>query len=610
MDLYNSWLILLLLAEAGFCSADQLVMPAMVSGVKGKNVNFTATVPPSIEVETVTWSFIPKSGVNVPIYVAMLLKEKVSDAYVGRVTYYRTVSTLQLNALTPADGGSYTLTIVDANLNQLVGQTELVVLEPVADVKITSNLLEAVEFNSTVILTCVAKGSSLKYSWQNNSIPVVVDGTHMVQNGSQLIINGVFRADLIGPISCTAKSPLESSTSDTFNLTVNYGPELVTKTQVPAAAVLKKGSNLTLSCSAKSSPAAEFVWLFNGGELPQKTATVVLSNLGEEQSGNYSCMAYNSKTMRYISSEVTQLSVLEAISGINISVSTSTFIAGNSTVNLTCTSSAGKADSVHWHKDGKPLDTNRVIFSTDKRTLSIPIVQKEDAGEYKCELKNKISNGDNKYNMLINYGPENVAIKGDKYAMEGQTMSINCTFASVPYPKFQWKFNGTVIPGETTACLIISGFQSENSGIYTCEASNLVTGLKNIATHNLMVKDSAVQESQGLSKEEEYGYCITILKKRKPQKEHLDLLEQFFGHFVFFFTHKMIPPGSWKNCLHKWKTPLGLALPLPHTVFRPQSLEIGFLSRNSYLPSTCPVNFSLVAQENPTLKFALLLGIF
>lgn len=88
------------------------------------------------------------------------------------------------------------------------------------------------------------------------------------------------------------------------------GPELVTKTQVPVADALKKGSNLTFSCSATSSPAAEFIWLFNGAKLPQKTATVALSNLVEEQSGNYSCMAYNSKTQRYVTSEVTKLSVI------------------------------------------------------------------------------------------------------------------------------------------------------------------------------------------------------------------------------------------------------------------------------------------------------------
>lgn len=88
------------------------------------------------------------------------------------------------------------------------------------------------------------------------------------------------------------------------------GPDSVTKMQDPAAEVLKKGSNLTLVCSAKSSPAAEFVWLFNDAVLPQKSSTVVLSNLGVEQSGNYSCMAYNSKTQRYVSSGVTGLSVL------------------------------------------------------------------------------------------------------------------------------------------------------------------------------------------------------------------------------------------------------------------------------------------------------------
>lgn len=93
--------------------------------------------------------------------------------------------------------------------------------EPVADVSVTSTLTEAVEINSTVILNCSAKGSSLLYTWLNNSASVVMDGQHIVQNGSQLIIKEVYRTDLLGPISCTAKNQLESSTSAAFNLTVN-----------------------------------------------------------------------------------------------------------------------------------------------------------------------------------------------------------------------------------------------------------------------------------------------------------------------------------------------------------------------------------------------------
>ncbi|KAK3508264.1 hypothetical protein QTP70_017641 [Hemibagrus guttatus] len=570
MDLYKSCLILLLLAESGLCSGGQIEMPAELSGVRGRSLNLTAKVS-STDVQMVTWAFISKSGSNAPICTATPQGEKVHDPYPGRVTYYRSTYTLEIRALIPSDTGFYTLNVVDTNLDQVVGQTRLEVLEPVEDVRITSTLTEAVEINSTVILNCSAKGSLLSYVWLNNSAPVVVDGQRIVQNGSQLIIKEVYRTDLLGPISCTAKNQMESSTSAAFNLTVNYGPDPVTIKQEPHAAFLKKGSNLTLSCSAKSSPVAEFIWLFNGAELPQKTATVVFSNLAEEQSGNYSCMASNSKTLRYVTSEVAKLSALrvrdttcsmrqkpttqsgctgspippkesstvqldlhlaentrigrstsgiphslwmrpEAISGTSISTPTLPLIAGNSTVNLTCTSSTGKADSVQWQKNGKPLDnSDRIIFSKDKSTVTILTVQKEDAGEYICQLTNKINSEGNKYNLIVNYGPDNMAIKGDKQVLVGHSVMINCSFASYPVPTFLWKFNDSVILGETNNCLTITNFEYKNSGIYTCEASNSITGLKKSANHNLTVKEGEEQTQEGLSNGAIAGIVIAVL---------------------------------------------------------------------------------------------------
>lgn len=95
--------------------------------------------------------------------------------------------------------------------------------------------------------------------------------------------------------------------------------------------------------------------------------------------------------------------VTEAISGTNIIAPTLTLIAGNSTVNLTCTSTVGKADSVNWLKDGKALEmTSRITFNADKSSITIPTVQKEDAGQYECQLKNKISMETKKYNMTVN----------------------------------------------------------------------------------------------------------------------------------------------------------------------------------------------------------------
>lgn len=88
------------------------------------------------------------------------------------------------------------------------------------------------------------------------------------------------------------------------------GPESIVMTKLPDSAAQKKGSNLTLSCSVVSSPAAELKWLFNGAELPQKEATLSLTNLAEMQSGNYSCLAYNTKTKRSAVSQVATVSVI------------------------------------------------------------------------------------------------------------------------------------------------------------------------------------------------------------------------------------------------------------------------------------------------------------
>lgn len=48
-----------------------------------------------------------------------------------------------------------------------------------SDVTIKSDLPEAIEFNSTVVLTCSAKGSFLKFSWLNGTAPIVADGKRL-----------------------------------------------------------------------------------------------------------------------------------------------------------------------------------------------------------------------------------------------------------------------------------------------------------------------------------------------------------------------------------------------------------------------------------------------
>ncbi|XP_073787543.1 cell adhesion molecule CEACAM1 isoform X2 [Danio rerio] len=316
MDFYNFRLpLLIILAALGCCSGSSPLATDKINGVVGKNVTFKTTVVSTPDILTVTWTFNKGQPIAMVTVIPSSNTVSVRPPYVNRISCNRTTFQLQLGPLVKEDTGEYILTIVTNNGDLVTGQIDLEVLEPVTDVKISSNVLEPVEFNSTVVLTCSAKGS-FTYKWINGSVPLVVDGTHMQLNavGNELKISEVRRTDLQGPIVCIAENALESGKSAPFNLTVSYGPENILMNQFPTDTYLKKGSTLTLTCTADSNPPATIQWVFNGVNLPSNAvsspANFTLNNLEEKNSGNYTCVAYNAQTKRYIASRVAFVTVV------------------------------------------------------------------------------------------------------------------------------------------------------------------------------------------------------------------------------------------------------------------------------------------------------------
>lgn len=81
------------------------------------------------------------------------------------------------------------------------------------------------------------------------------------------------------------------------------GPENVNIKASPSQEYYLKGSNIDLSCSADSNPSPQFNWFLDGHRLSATGPELRLMNVQESQSGNYSCQAFNSKTLRYQASQ-------------------------------------------------------------------------------------------------------------------------------------------------------------------------------------------------------------------------------------------------------------------------------------------------------------------
>uniref|UniRef100_A0A4W6BIL4 Ig-like domain-containing protein n=1 Tax=Lates calcarifer TaxID=8187 RepID=A0A4W6BIL4_LATCA len=162
-------------------------------------------------------------------------------------------------------------------------------------------------FNCSENLSCSSSGSFPSFLWLNGSSEVTAsDRVQLTDGGSTLIIINVNRYDQ-GPFRCHVFNNFSSYTSDPVKLSINFGPENTNLKRLPSQQYYEEGSNLNMICSAVSRPVALYYWFLNGDKLPDTGQELRLMNLQESQSGNYSCQAFNNKTLRYETSQPTSV---------------------------------------------------------------------------------------------------------------------------------------------------------------------------------------------------------------------------------------------------------------------------------------------------------------
>ncbi|XP_039550222.1 carcinoembryonic antigen-related cell adhesion molecule 20-like isoform X3 [Pimephales promelas] len=215
------------------------------------------------------------------------------------------------------------------------------------------------------------------------------------------------------------------------------------------------------------------------------TQSLELQNLTLGDSGKYGLSVITNAGGIFTGE--TSLQVFEKVSNVRLIGPKVLLIEGNSSANIT-SMGTGNITSVEWIKDNSPLSpSNRIIFSSDNRSVSISPVQKSDNGEYQCTYINPVSSETAKLPLIINYGPEDVSINGLDVVDLGVSVSLSCSANSKPFASFSWRFNGTDT-NVTTDTFTIAETDFKHSGDYECTASNNVTKRSNSQSHALLVK--------------------------------------------------------------------------------------------------------------------------
>lgn len=403
----------------------------------------------------------------------------VTKAWRDRATFNSTTSSLTIRSLQLRDSGLYTLQAV----NSFRAQLTLSVQEPISNVTLRANATHLVEFNDTAVLMCsVLNGSSLSYVWlKGNSVVTAGGRVQLSDGGATLTIVGVTRYD-DGPFRCNVSNGVSHEISLPVHLNISYGPSNITMMIMPMDSTYKTGSNITLSCSAESSPPAMIQWMVDGMYLNHSGPQLHLERVTKSNSGNYQCVFHNMVTARFASKSA-MIRIVAPIAAVVVNHTGGPVILHES-LTLHC-EVTGSVTSIQWWRNGQLITAdNTTAFDMNNKTLILNPVQRSDNGDYRCQAFNAVSNmTSSPYTVVVNYGPMKPVIEGPSMALTGTLATLNCSSDSQPPSHIRWYFNGSL--EATTSDLTIGPLTVNMSGKYTCMAFNNVTG-KNSTSYSML----------------------------------------------------------------------------------------------------------------------------
>ncbi|XP_005999206.3 carcinoembryonic antigen-related cell adhesion molecule 1-like [Latimeria chalumnae] len=243
---------------------------------------------------------------------------------------------------------------------------------------------------------------------------------------------------------------------------------------------------------------------FTGREEPLNDGSLRIRNVSTRDSGSYTISITTNPGGT--KTGTTLLQVYEVLQNTTISFNNSSPVTENGTVVMTY-GGKGTVDKILWYKDNKLLpasvnkrsvsDGDRIQLSSDNETLTISNVSRTDSGIYQCEASNPVSTSrSDEITLEVSFGPDTpTIILTSNPVLVGSKVTLNCTAASSPAPKYEWLVNQT--EKGTEQLLVIESVSFSDAGTYTCWASNSITNLRSMKQIELQVTEASLGDPSG-----------------------------------------------------------------------------------------------------------------
>ncbi|MXQ87588.1 hypothetical protein E5288_WYG017782 [Bos mutus] len=351
-----------------------------------------------------------------------------------------------------------------------------------------------------ITLQCTANGiPNPSITWLKDGQPVnTAQGNLKIQSSGRLLQIAKALMEDAGRYTCVATNAA-GETQQHIQLHVHDG---LLFSSLLLAAITWYKDNRPLSDSSS-------VTFLNRGQI------INIESAQITDAGIYKCVAINSAGATELFYSL-QVHVPPSIFGSNNMVA----VVVNNLVRLECEARGIPAPSLTWLKDGSPVTSfvNGIQVLSGGRILALTSAQISDTGRYTCVAVNAAGEKQRDIDLRVYVAPNIMGEEQNVSVLISQAVELLCQSDAIPPPTLTWLKDGHPLlkkPGlsvtENGSVLKIEDAQVQDSGRYTCEATNVAGKTEKNYNVNIWVPPNISGSDEAAQLTVIEGHLISLL---------------------------------------------------------------------------------------------------
>ncbi|XP_046718573.1 sialoadhesin isoform X2 [Silurus meridionalis] len=393
-------------------------------------------------------------------------------------SYGNAKCSLKIKHLRKNDSGDYAFRFIKKTYKFISEEFNLKVTDNKCKVHIKPpNLNMSLKDGDNLILQC-ATSVDCKFfpEWQSSVKVLSMRNIEENEKLSELNLTVSWRDDG-KTLTCRSSGSFNDNCLEkNYTLSVEYAPQETVVIQSSDLNNIKEKENVTVSCTSKAKPEAEFTWFKHDSSFSQPGENLTLYNMKPEDKGIFYCQAKNIHGDN--KSPNIPFNIIYAPKGVTIK-SESIILKERSRLTLTCSvensNPAVEEEAYRWYKNNKEIEAQT------KKIFTVPWVKRPDAGHYQCQARNSAgeTNSTHPIQIYVKFLPQNTKISGMTETKLGFKLKLQCVTEADPDPiNYYWYFKPEhdkffhTISNQHQEYLEIEKVAVTNTGSYKCSAEN------------------------------------------------------------------------------------------------------------------------------------------